>query len=178
MRAPAIQFATRPAPQRMLGIALLIVAIVLIAVSVWRHVAATRELERIEADIASATSAAERRRAARTARPPPAIAEPKVQAINNTIARLNVPWNDLFAAFEAVRSKDVALLALLPDPRRRVLVVQAETPTAQAMIDFVDRVRGLPAFDEAVLVKHERREQDPGQPYRFAVEVHWKEGLR
>ena len=177
MRAPAIQFATRPAPQRMLSIALLIIASVVAAVSLWQYVAATRELERIEADILSATSAAERRRAKAT-RPAPAIAEAKVQAINNTVARLNVPWNDLFAAFEAGRPKEVALLALLPDPRRRVLIVQAETPTSQAMIDFVDRVRAMPSFDEAVLVKHERREQDPGQPYRFAVEVHWKEGLR
>lgn len=175
MRAPSIQFAAPSAPQRMLSIALLIVGLVVVAVSFWQYVAATHELERIEADIQSATSAAERQRSARAARAAPAIAEAKVQAINGTIARLNVPWNDLFAAFEADQRKDVALLALLPDPRRRVLVVQAETPTAQTMIDFVDRVRAMPTFDEAVLVKHERREQDPGQPYRFAVEVHWKE---
>jgi hypothetical protein len=53
--------------------------------------------------------------------------------------------------------------------------VHAETLTARAMIDFVDRLSAMPAFTEAVLVKHERREQDAGQPYRFAVEVHWKE---
>ena len=174
MRAPAIQFTTRLGSGRMLGIALLVLGSVVAAVGVWQYVAASRELERIEADIRSATGAAERRRAV-SARPAPQIAEAKVSAINNAIARLNVPWNELFAAFEAERPKEVGLLALLPDPRRRVLVVHAETLTARAMTDFVDRVRAVPSFADAVLVKHERREQDVGQPYRFAIEVHWKE---
>ena len=86
-----------------------------------------------------------------------------------------MPWNELFAAIETERPKEVGLLALLPDPRKRVLIVQAETLTARAMIDFVDRLRAMPSFTDAVLVKHERREQDVGQPYRFAIEVHWKE---
>jgi hypothetical protein len=30
-------------------------------------------------------------------------------------------------------------------------------------------------FDEAFLVKHERRDQETGQPYRFALEVRWTE---
>ena len=176
MRAPAIQFAPRLGPQRILGIAIVIVGIVISSASLWQYFAASRELERIEADIHSAVTSADRRRAAAATRKTPPIAEPKVQAINHAIARLNVPWNELFAAFEAERSKEVALLALLPDPRRRVLAVQAETLTTRAMIDFVDRLRAMPSFAEAVLVKHERREQDTGQPYRFSVEVHWKEG--
>ena len=174
MRAPAIQFAAALSARRMLGIALLILGVVIAAVGVWQYASASRELERIEADIRSATGEAEKRRAKGT-RAAPQMADAKINAINNAIARLNVPWNELFAAFEAERPKEVGLLALLPDPRRRVLIVHAETLTARAMIDFVDRVRAAPAFTEAVLVKHERREQDAGQPYRFAVEVHWKE---
>jgi hypothetical protein len=174
MRAPAIQFAAGLSVRRMLGVALLILGIAVLGAGVWQHVAASHELERIETDIRAATGAAERRRAA-SARAAPQMPEAKINAINNAIARLNVPWNELFAAFEADRPKEVGLLALLPDPRRRVLIVHAETLTARAMVDFVDRMRATPAFTEAVLVKHERREQDAGQPYRFAVEVHWKE---
>ena len=174
MRAPAIQFAAGLSARRMLGIALLILGVVVAAVGVWQYASTSRELERIEADIRSATGEAEKRRA-KSARAAPQMADAKINAINNAIARLNVPWNELFAAFEAERPKEVGLLALLPDPRRRVLIVHAETLTARAMTDFVDRVRAAPAFTEAVLVKHERREQDAGQPYRFAVEVHWKE---
>ena len=175
MRAPAIQFAARLGHERVLGIAILIVGLIAAAVSVWQYAAAARELERIEEDIRSAMRSAERQRAAGATRKAPPIAEPKIQAINHAIARLNVPWGELFAAFEAERPKEVALLALLPDPRRRLLVVQAETLTARAMVEFVDRLRTMPSFAEAVLIKHERRDQDAGQPYRFAVEVQWKE---
>jgi hypothetical protein len=175
MRAPDIQFAAALRVQRMLGIALLVLGAAVAVAGVWQYVAALRELVRIDADIRAATGAAERERAAGRARAAPQMPEAKINAINSAIARLNVPWNEVFAAFETERTKEVGLLALLPDPRRRMLVVHAETLTARAMIDFVDRVRAVPAFSEAVLVKHERREQDPGQPYRFAVEVHWKE---
>ena len=175
MRAPAIQFATRLSPLWVLGIALLCTAVIAAALSVSQYVAASRELERIEADIQSTTSAADRRRAADANRIAPLIPEQKINAINHAIAQLNVPWSQLFAAFEAERPKEVALLALLPEPRKRVLIVQAETLTTPRMIDFVDRLRSMPSFTEAVLVKHERREQDAGQPYRFAVEIHWKD---
>ena len=174
MRAPAIEFNARLETARMGGIALLVLGVAVVAAGVWQQVATSRELERIEADIRSATGAADKRRAAR-ARAAPQMAEAKISAINNAIARLNVPWNELFAAIETERPKEVGLLALLPDPRKRVLIVQAETLTARAMIDFVDRLRAMPSFTDAVLVKHERREQDVGQPYRFAIEVHWKE---
>jgi hypothetical protein len=43
------------------------------------------------------------------------------------------------------------------------------------MIDFVERLRAVPLFEEAFLVKHERRDQDAAHPYRFALEVRWKE---
>ena len=174
MRAPDIQFAAGLDARRVLGIALLVLGIAAVAVGVWQYVAATRELERIEEDIRAASGAAERKRAT-SARAAPQMPEARISAINNAIARLNVPWNELFEAFETDRPKQVGLLALLPDPRRRVLVVHAEALTARAMIDFVERVRAVPTFTEAVLVKHERREQEVGQPYRFAVEVHWKE---
>lgn len=175
MRAPAIEFAAKTAVRRLAGAVVLACGIAAAAASVWQYVSATRELERIEDDIRAATDAAERRRTVAATRAAPQIPGERINAINDAIARLNVPWSELFAAFEGKRPKEVALLALLPDARKRVLVVQAETVTARAMIDFVDRLRAMPSFTEAVLVKHERREQDAGQPYRFAVEVHWKD---
>jgi hypothetical protein len=176
MRAPTVQFAAYLGARQMLGIALLVAGAVALGASLWQYAAAARELAHIEAAIGSARENAEQRRAAASVRPAPQVAEQRIGAINNTIARLNIPWNALFAAFEADKSKDVALLALLPDARRRVLIVQAETVTPGAMTDFVGRLRSTALFEDAVLVKHERREQDAGQPYRFAVEVRWKEG--
>jgi hypothetical protein len=175
VRAPQIDFAPRPASQRLLAPFVVLLAIAFSGAILWQYLRAARELTRIEERIDAATAAAERRRTARPVEAPPAIAPARIHAINAAIARLNVPWGDLFAAFEAQRPKDVGLLALLPDARKRSLVVQAEAVTPRAMIEFVDQLRSVELFEDAYLLKHERREQESGQPYRFAVEVRWKE---
>jgi hypothetical protein len=173
VRAPDVQFAARARAPRMLGIALLLVGVLAAAASAWQYTAAARELERVEAQIGAARGSAERRRTPPTAVAPP-IAVQKIDAINDAIARLNIPWNALFGVFEADAAMDVALLALQPEARKRTLVVRAEAANPRAMIAFVERLRAAPAFEDAVLVKHERREQDAGQPYRFSVEVRWR----
>ena len=175
MRAPEIEFAPRPLSRRMLVALLLLAASACGAVAISQSLGAARELERIEGKIRSTADAAERRRSAAPAASGPALPQAKVNAINSAIARLNVPWGELFAAFETHKPKDVALLALLPDARKRSLVVQAEAPTPRAMVEFVELLRTVELFEESFLLKHERREQENGQPYRFAIEVRWKE---
>jgi hypothetical protein len=175
VRAPDIQFVPRPATLRTLGLTLLVAGVAAVSFSLWQYVLAATELERIEAEILSTSGAATRQRSAPAAQAATRVSARKVIAINGAIARLNIPWGELFAAFEADKPKDVALLALLPDARKRRLMVQAEAANPQAMIDFVERLRAVPLFEEAFLVKHERRDQDAAHPYRFALEVRWKE---
>ena len=175
IRAPDIDFAPRaPARSAVAFLALIAAAACCIGV-LWYYFASAGKLQRIDAAISVATDTAERRRSARPAESAPTIAPTRITAINGAIARLNVPWGELFAAFEAERPKNVALLALLPDARKRSLIVQAEATTPQAMVEFVERLRGVPLFEDAFLLKHERRDQETGQPYRFAVEVRWKD---
>lgn len=175
MRAPDIQFVPQGSTRRTLGLALLVVSIVAGSISLWEYASAARELERIEAEIQFTAGTGQRDHSTPAVQAVPRISTQKVNAINNAIARLNIPWGELFAAFEADKPKDVALLALLPDARKRRLLVQAEAANPRAMIEFVERLRAVPLFEEAFLVKHERRDQEIGQPYRFAIEVRWKE---
>jgi general secretion pathway protein E len=175
MRAPRIEFAPAPRTRQLLRAALLFAALAFGAAMLWRSLSAASALEQVEQRIQAANEALERLRSARPVDAEPPIAPARLNAINNTIARLNVPWSELFAAFETDRPQDVALLALLPDARKRSLVVQAEATNPRAMVAFVERLRSVPLFDDAFLLKHERREQEPGQPYRFAVEVRWKD---
>jgi len=175
VRAPQIEFAPRPAPQRILAPLVVLLAAASSGAVLWQYLHAVRTLQQIEQRIGTATAAAERRRTARPVETVSSIAPVRIHAINSAIARLNVPWSELFAVFETPHSKDVALLALLPDARKRSLVVQAEATTPRAMIEFVEALRAVTLFEDAYLVKHERREQEAGQPYRFAVEVRWKE---
>jgi hypothetical protein len=172
--APDIQFVARPLPWRGLAGALCILSMALTAATSWHYVLALKELSGIEEQIADQQRRAEGVRAEGARRSEPAISEARLNAINAAIARLNIPWPQLFAAFESNKSGDVALLALLPDARKRVLLVQAEARTPQAMIAFVTALRNAPGFEDAYLTKHERRPDDAGQPYRFAVEMRWK----
>ena len=173
--APRIDFAPRAPARNLTAYGVLIITTLFCAWVLWHYFEARGRLQTIEAGIASASDAAERRRSARAPDTGPAIPAVRINAINSAIARLNIPWSELFAAFEAERPKDVALLALLPDARKRTLVVQAEATTPAAMVQFVERLRTAALFEEAFLVKHERRDQESGQPYRFAVEVRWKD---
>ncbi|RPI45031.1 MAG: hypothetical protein EHM59_11285 [Betaproteobacteria bacterium] len=175
MRAPHIEFAPRPASGRMLNVAVLVAAGAVCAVTFWHLLESAREIERIDAEIHSATQTAERRRTASETAPGPSLPPAKINAINGAIARLNVPWSEVFAAFEKHKANDVALLALLPDARKRSLVVQAEAATPRAMVEFLELLRTVELLEDAYLLKHERRDQESGQPYRFSVEVHWKE---
>jgi len=175
MKAPPIEFAPRPAAQRVLAPLVVLLAAAFSVAILWQYLHAARALLHIEERIDAATAAAEQRRTARPVEAAPSIEPARMQAINGAIARLNVPWHELFAAFETQPLEDIALLAVLPDARKRVLVVQAETLTPKAMISFVDALRAVALFEDAHLVKHERREQETGQPYRFSVEVRWKE---
>lgn len=175
MRAPQIQFARGRDPVRLIGIAAAVLAAALAGLSAWEYAAKLHVLNQLEADIVGAARLADRRRAAPVSQAAAQIPEPRVNAINSAIARLNIPWSELFAAFETEKAKDIALLALLPDARNRSLVVQAETPSARSMIEFVERLRANASFNEVFLTKHERREQDAGQPYRFTIEIRWRE---
>ena len=175
MKAPDIQFAEVLQPWRVLGLVLMALGVVVAVMGLGEYATALRELRRVEADLVTQDRDAERRRAAAEVRAQPQIPEQRVNAINNAIARLNIPWSELFAAFESNNPKDVALLALLPDARKRSLVVQAEALSPRAMIEFIEQLRKVPGFQDAYLTKHERRTEETGQPYRFAIEVHWNE---
>ena len=152
----------------------LLAALALLAASAMEYAEAHRELERLQADIAAVDSEASR---APVPTPPPERAEAQVQAINSAIAQLNVPWEKIFRLVEAAESKDVALLALEPDGKKHALLLQAEARTAEQMLAYVEVLRQLPEVDAAYLLKHELREQDPNHPYRYSVELRWREAL-
>ncbi|MBB3119635.1 hypothetical protein [Pseudoduganella violacea] len=110
--------------------------------------------------------------------PPPvaavAIPEAQAQAVNAAILQLNLPWNDLQDAVAAATPRHVALLALDPDARKRLLKITAETKNADEMIAYIEELKQQEFFSAAALLRHEVNEQDPNRPIRFQVEVQWR----
>jgi len=173
VKAPDIDFARRSPTRRWLLIAALAAAAIGCAHTAWRHVELARAVESKQKDIEQAQAASNQASALAAMPKAPHIDPARLAAVNGAISRLNIPWRELFASFESSHSNDVALIALLPDAKRRVVLVQAEARTANAMVEFAEKLRGVEHFRKSYLIKHERREQEAGEPYRFTVEVHW-----
>jgi hypothetical protein len=173
----AIQFAARRSSIGWPSLLALAIAALCLCGSLWNYGVARAELEGIEDNIGAATASVERRKAVPNARPAVTIPDSQILAINAAIGQLNLPWAELFQAFEAAKPDTVALIALEPDGKKRALIVQAEARNPEQMIAFAERLKQLPMFEEAFLTKHEIREQDPNRPYRFTLDLRWREDV-
>jgi len=111
----------------------------------------------------------------------PANAEAAGQAVDPRAAKaaaavardLRVPWSEMLTALEAVQARDVALLGVEPSPTRHNIRITAEAKTPDAMLNYVDALRGE-AFPEVHLASHQVQAQTPGEPVRFVVQARWK----
>ena len=102
------------------------------------------------------------------------IAPAQAAAVNAAILQLNLPWRDLQDALASATPPDIALLALEPDARKRVLKITAETKSSDAMIAYIAQLKQQDLFaGRARLLRHEINELDPNRPLRFQVEASW-----
>ncbi len=99
--------------------------------------------------------------------------EAQIQAVNQAILQLNLPWRDLLNGLEAGTPKTIALLALEPDAKKFSLKGLAEARDSDAMIEFISQMKKQAIFDDVLLSKHEINEQDPNKPLRFQFEARW-----
>lgn len=137
-------------------------------------------VQRESAALAAASSGArdqpgQRDRAPARQRADAARQAEEVAAANAVIRELSLPWEDLFSTFELAASSEIALLAIEPDARKRVVKVTAESRTAQGMLNYIKRLQRAPLLDEVVLQKHELQIDVPGKPLRFVVVGAWKD---
>jgi hypothetical protein len=104
---------------------------------------------------------------------PSAVGEQEAAAVNGAIAKLNLPWRALHDAVRAATPANVALLALEPDAKKRVLRISAETRTSEDMLAYVTALGEGKLFGAVTLVRHEVVEQDPNRPLRFQLDAAW-----
>ncbi|MDN2712019.1 hypothetical protein O0880_21575 [Janthinobacterium sp. SUN118] len=105
---------------------------------------------------------------------PTPIAPAQAAAVNAAILQLNLPWRDVQDALATATPPAIALLALEPDARKRVLKITAETKGSDAMVDYLAQLKQQELFGSRVqLLRHEINELDPNKPLRFQVEAHW-----
>ena len=93
---------------------------------------------------------------------------------NAAILALSLPWKDLFEAFEANRTKDVAVLAIEPDAQKRLVHISAEAKNLEGMLDYVSGLQRIAWFRDVVVLNHQIQEQDPQKPVRFVLQAAWE----
>lgn len=97
----------------------------------------------------------------------------EVQAANQVIQALNVPWGQLVAAFETRDSAHVALLAIEPDARKQVVRITGEARTLAQLPDYLELLGRQSLLRDVVLLEHQIQLQDPQKPVRFVVQAGW-----
>lgn len=104
----------------------------------------------------------------------PRVSPAQAGAVNAAIMQLNLPWRDLHDAVAAATPPTVALLALEPDAKRRVLRITAEARGSDDMLAYIERMGRLDWFEGVALTRHEINEQDPNRPIRFQFDAQWR----
>lgn len=169
---PGLRRSLYRAPQAwgpLLG-ALGVCAVALSAVLDYRE--ATEEVDAMRAAL-QARAAAPAVQAPPAGRRAPDVGEAQAAATNAAIMQLNLPWRALHDAVRGATPATVALLALEPDAKKRVLRITAEARNSDDMLAYVEALGREEGFGAVTLVRHEVIEQDPNRPLRFQVDAGW-----
>ena len=131
---------------------------------------AREEVDALQAALRARAGAPAVRPVAQRAAP---VSEQQATAVNAAVMQLNLPWRALHDAVRRATPPTVALLALEPDARKRVLRITAEARSSDDMIAYVEKLQEQDGFGAVSLVRHEIGEQDPNRPIRFQVDAGW-----
>jgi len=99
----------------------------------------------------------------------------QVKKANAVLELMNVPWGELFAAIESAETGDVALLAVQPDARKRSVLIGGDARSLSAVFAYMERLERSKRLHGVVLLSHEVKSKEPGQPVAFTLSAAWQE---
>jgi hypothetical protein len=103
------------------------------------------------------------------------VSSEELAAAAETVRRISLSWDGLFAALEAAASDKVALLAIEPDPKTQTVLISGEGKDYAAALAYVAELRRAGALSRVHLVRHEQRRDDPHKSIAFSVAASWSE---
>lgn len=175
MRPIHIDFSRDSEAPSTAGVTLLRLGLAAAVVSAACYVGVSGEIDRLEA----------RAENGRTARklPAPLTESPRdsqelqqeIRIANQVVQQMTLPWDRLFRELEASASKEIALLAVQPDPTSRQVRISGEARNFKAMLDYSRRLGKTDVLRDVVLLGHEVKAQDPQRPVAFSLMARWSE---
>ena len=113
-------------------------------------------------------------RAAPRAAPAPRVSPEEAAAVRETVERIGMPWEKLFAALEAAAGEDISLVGIEPDPKAGTVLVSGTAKDYLAALSYVMNLSRQDALARVQLARHEALSGDPQGPVSFAVSAAWK----
>lgn len=115
---------------------------------------------------------------ARFATPAPAgpalkVSAQEVAVVRETVQRLGLPWDELFAALESASTQGVVLASIEPDVGKGTVTISGDGKDYLAALSYVSNLSRTQGLERVVLVRHERKNPDPNGPVSFAVSAAW-----
>ncbi len=98
----------------------------------------------------------------------------EVGAVQVAIADLKLPWDTLFIMLESLKTPQVRLLTVEPNPRQHKLRLTAESASTEDMFDYVAALTKQPLLSHVFLLTHERSEDGRELPISFVIEATWQ----
>ena len=170
-----LDYQRKPTNITLLGIVVCVLAVAVLLLMIFQYRQLSEqsqivetELRQIERKINLQTNDAGTRRDART------LAR-EIKQANKVLKMLGLKWDGIFGAVAAAHQKGVALLALAPEPDKRIVKISAEAKNFSVMLDYIKRLEEQPALGEVYLQSHNRQKRDPQKPVRFVVMADWLE---
>jgi hypothetical protein len=99
----------------------------------------------------------------------------EIAMANAVIGQLALPWERLFRAIEGATVPRVALLGIAPDARAGTVEIVAEATDAEAMFDYLNRLKQQPQLREVYLLTHQHDARNGARPLRFTLTTSWNE---
>lgn len=93
-----------------------------------------------------------------------------------TLRRLSLPWEELFAALESARSDRVALLAIEPNAESGAVSISGEARDYLAALTYAERLAEAKGLRNVYLLRHEIRRDSPQRTVTFTVSANWGQG--
>ena len=170
MKKLSLDFVNQPHRQTWAGWALLLIGLALIGEMGFSYIKLQQEMSDLEKILVKNGLAAKSVQQKGVASYTPV----EFTHAQETIAKIAIPWGDLFRAVESVKLERVALLDLEPDAKTGTLLLRGEAGDLSALLTYVARLSRAKQLYEVYLVRHEvRRDGDPSRPIIFSVSARW-----
>ena len=103
------------------------------------------------------------------------VSPEEMRTAHETIERLSLAWDNLFAALESSPAGDIALLSIEPDPRSGTALISGEARDYASVLHYVSRLGEAKTLRGVYLVRHEMRPAAQSRrPLAFSVSAEWK----